>query len=60
MRRTPVILEEIGIWLRGRFTLTHEEKKWLLMILVICLTGLTARYFYLKTQPAEQTAEAAD
>ncbi|MBI9019973.1 MAG: hypothetical protein JEZ10_01790 [Verrucomicrobia bacterium] len=50
MKKRPVILEELWIWLRGRFTLTGEEKVWLLLILIICWTGLVGRYFYLKNQ----------
>lgn len=57
MKKRSLILEELIIWLRGRFTLTDEEKTWLLMILVICWAGLAVRYFYLKDQTAQQTAE---
>jgi uncharacterized membrane protein YpjA len=57
MKKRSLILEELIIWLRGRFTLTDEEKTWLLMILVICWAGLVVRYFYLKDQTAQQTAE---
>ena len=53
MKRKPVILEELIIWLRGRFTLTSEEKFWLLLILVICWIGLVSRYVYLKHQTPE-------
>jgi hypothetical protein len=53
MKKKPVILEELIIWLRGRFTLTGEEKVWLLLILVICWIGLVSRYFYLKNQKPE-------
>jgi len=51
MKKNPLILEELLIWLRGRFTLTDEEKVWMLLILVICWVGLVSRYFYLKHQP---------
>ena len=51
MKKKPLILEELAIWLRGRFTLTAEEKTWLLLILVLCWTGLVSRYFYIKHQP---------
>ena len=51
MKKTSVIIEELFIWFRGRFTLTAEEKRWVLLILFICFTGLTARYFYLKNKP---------
>ncbi|NOU35251.1 MAG: hypothetical protein HOO88_00520 [Kiritimatiellaceae bacterium] len=56
MRKKPLILEELIIWLRGRFTLTDEEKTWILMILVICWVGLAARYFYLKNQKPPEPA----
>jgi hypothetical protein len=51
MKKKPLILEELIIWLRGRFSLTDEEKIWMLLILVICWVGLVARYFYIKNQP---------
>jgi len=51
--KKPVLLEELLIWLRGRFTLTGEEKVWLLLILMICWVGLIARYTYLKNQKPE-------
>jgi len=62
MKKRPLILEELMIWLRGRFTLTGEEKIWLLFVLVICWVGLTGRYFYLKNQspsavPTEKIGE---
>jgi len=53
MKKRPLILEELIIWLRGRFTLTDEEKTWMLLILIICWTGLAGRYFYLKNQSPE-------
>ncbi len=53
MKKKPVILEELLIWLRGRFTLTSEEKVWLLLVLFICWAGVTARYFHLKNQKPE-------
>lgn len=56
MKKRPLILEELMIWLRGRFTLTDEEKTWILLILVTCWAGLAGRYFYLKNQkPPEAT-----
>lgn len=51
MKKRPLILEELIIWLRGRFTLTDEEKTWMLLILIICWVGLAGRYFYLKNSP---------
>ncbi len=51
--KKPLLLEELAIWLRGRFTLTGEEKVWLLLILIICWVGLLGRYTYLKTQQPE-------
>ena len=51
--KKPLVLEELLIWLRGRFTLTGEEKVWLLLILFICWVGLIARYIYLKNQKPE-------
>lgn len=51
--KKPVLLDELLIWLRGRFTLTNEEKVWLLLVLIICWVGLTGRYFYLKNQTPE-------
>lgn len=53
MKKRSLILEELLIWLRGRFTLTDEEKFWILLILVICWAGLVSRYFYLKNQRPE-------
>jgi hypothetical protein len=35
MKKKPPFLEELMIWLRGRFTLTDEEKVWMLLILII-------------------------
>lgn len=51
--KIPDIFQELFIWIRGRFTLTGEEKIWLLLILIILWTGLLGRYFYLKNQTAE-------
>ena len=51
MKKKPLILEELIIWLRGRFTLTDEEKTWMLLVLIICWVGLAGRYFYLKNSP---------
>jgi hypothetical protein len=55
MKKRPLILDELLIWLNGRFTLTNEEKTWILMILVTCWVGLAGRYFYLKNQSPEAT-----
>ena len=63
MKKKPLILEELIIWLRGRFTMTDEEKTWMLLILVICWVGLVSRYFYLKNQTlpaAEKMIEDGD
>jgi hypothetical protein len=57
MKKKPLILDELILWLRGRFSLTDEEKIWLLFILVICWVGLVSRYFYLRNQPAPQAIE---
>jgi|GEM_PF-1250653 len=54
MKKKPLILEELMIWLRGRFSLTAEEKIWMLLILIICWVGLVGRYFYLNHQTAQQ------
>ena len=51
--KKPVLLEELMIWLRGRVTLTGEEKTWLLLILIICWAGLLGRYIHLKNQQPE-------
>lgn len=53
MKKRPPLLEELVLWIRGRFTLTDEEKLWLLLFLVICWVGLLGRYFYLRTQTPE-------
>jgi len=53
MKKLPLILDELFIWIRGRFTLTNEEKLWLLIFLVILWTGLLGRYAYLKSQQPE-------
>ncbi len=50
MKKKPVILEELLIWLRGRFSLTEEEKIWLLLVLFIVWVGLIGKYFHLKNQ----------
>lgn len=49
-KKTPVLVRELRIWIRGRFTLTGEEKRWLLLILLLCWVGLLGRHLYLKTQ----------
>jgi hypothetical protein len=57
MKKTPLILEELLIWLRGRFSLTDEEKVWILLVLILCWIGLAGRYFYLTKslpQPIEE------
>ncbi|MDD3276755.1 MAG: hypothetical protein PHP93_06880 [Kiritimatiellales bacterium] len=54
MKKKPLFLEELSIWLRGRFSLTGEEKVWMLLILIICWAGLVSRYFYLKHQTPQQ------
>jgi|GEM_PF-1685620 len=59
MKKRPRILDELLIWLNGRFTLTDEEKTWILLVLVICWFGLAGRYFYLKNQKLPETAEMA-
>jgi hypothetical protein len=51
MKKRPLFLEELFIWLRGRFSLTDEEKVWMLLILIICWAGLVGRYVYLRNQP---------
>lgn len=51
--KKSVLLDELLIWLRGRFTLTGEEKFWLLLVLIIVWTGLIARYVYLTNQKPE-------
>jgi hypothetical protein len=51
MKKKPLFIEELMIWLNGRFTLTDEEKNWILLVLIICWVGLAGRYFYLKNQP---------
>ncbi len=51
--KKPLLLEELLIWLRGRFTLTDEEKIWLLFVLFIVWVGLTGRYFHIRNQPPE-------
>ncbi len=50
MKKMPAILEELWIWVRGRFTLTGEEKVWLLLILIVLWVGLVARYTHLKNR----------
>lgn len=57
MKKRSRILDELLIWLNGRFTLTSEEKTWILTILVICWVGLAGRYFYIKNLPAPQQIE---
>ncbi len=57
MKKKPQILEELMIWLRGRFSLTSEEKVWMLLILIICWVGLVSRYFYVEHQFSQQMNE---
>lgn len=59
MKKRSRILDELLIWLNGRFTLTNEEKTWILMVLVICWVGLAGRYFYIKNLPSPQQIEEA-
>ncbi len=47
-RKNSILIEEIIIWFRSRFTLTGEEKNWILLILLILWVGLVARYFHQK------------
>ncbi len=54
--KKPVLLDELLIWARGRFTLTGEEKVWLLLILIICWTGLLARTIHIKNQKPERVS----
>ena len=51
--KKPILIDELLVWLRGRFTLTNEERFWLLLILIIFWVGLTGRYFHLKNQTPE-------
>lgn len=53
MKKLLAMFDELFIWIRGRFTLTDEEKLWLLLLLIILWTGLLGRYFYLKSQTPE-------
>lgn len=53
-KKTPRIFSELVIWARGRLSMTSEEKVWLLILLFIIWTGITARYVYLNAQPAPQ------
>jgi hypothetical protein len=57
MKKKPLFLDELIIWLRGRFSLTGEEKVWLLLILIICWAGLVSRYFFLRHQPPPAAVE---
>jgi len=52
MKRS-VILEELYLWLKGRFSMTNEEKVWLLLLFIIIWVGLIGRYAYLKNQSSE-------
>jgi cytoskeletal protein RodZ len=53
MKKNHPVFQEIGIWLRGRFSLTGEEKFWLLLFLIIVWFGLLGRYLHLKNRKAE-------
>lgn len=53
MKKLKLIAQELFIWARGRFSLTGEEKFWLLIVLIILWTGLLGRYLYLKNQNAD-------
>jgi len=58
MKRVSPLLDELRTWLRGRLSMTGEEKVWLLMILVIIWVGLLGRYLHLKNQTAEPLTPA--
>lgn len=53
MKKLPPVLDELLIWARGRLAMTHEEKFWLLLFLIIVWTGLLGRWLYLKSQKPE-------
>jgi hypothetical protein len=53
MKKRPAFFDELLIWFRGRFSLTEEEKLWLLILLVICWTGLLGRWIFLQHQTPE-------
>jgi hypothetical protein len=53
VKKKSLILEELLIWFRGRFTLNHEEKYWLLLLLAIFWVGLIGRTIYLKHPASE-------
>ncbi len=53
MKKLPPLIEELIIWARGRFSMTGEEKLWLLIILIILWTGLLGRYIHLRTRQPE-------
>jgi hypothetical protein len=53
MKKRPVLIDELIIWLRGRFSLTDEEKLWLLVLLVICWAGLLGRTLSTRSQSSE-------
>ncbi len=44
------LFNELTLWVRGRFSITNEEKGWILLILLIVFVGLIGRHAYLKKQ----------
>lgn len=54
MKKIHAALDEIWIWLRGRFSLTGEERFWLLLFLIVVWAGLLGRYLYLKHQSPDR------
>jgi hypothetical protein len=52
-RKIHPALDELRIWLRARFSLTDEEKRWILLILAILWVGLLGRYIQLHRQPPQ-------
>ena len=53
MKKRAPLLDELLIWLRGRFSLTGEEIFWLLLVLIIVWTGLIGRYVYLHSRSTD-------
>lgn len=50
------MVDELWVWLRGRFSLTGEEAFAVFVVLLILWTGLLGRYFYRRGQTASQVA----
>lgn len=54
MKKPSPAVDEIKLWLKGRFALTADEKFSLLLIFAIFWIGLVCRCFFLRGQKPER------